>query len=62
MIPIFLYSDVYELESVMICNILLPQNDYIDAHQAFTLYSFTLGFCAPIDCVFQHKHYYPINQ
>jgi len=48
MIPIFLYSDVYDNESVTICNILLPQNDYIDAHQAFTLYSFTLGFCAPI--------------
>jgi hypothetical protein len=48
MIPIFLYSDVYDNENVTICNILLPQNDYIDAHQAFTLYSFTLGFCAPI--------------
>jgi hypothetical protein len=48
MIPIFLYSDAQELESVTVCSILLPENDYIDARKAFTLYSFTLGFCAPI--------------
>ncbi|XP_025018074.1 substance-K receptor-like [Tetranychus urticae] len=54
MVPIFMYANVlsHEPKNTLSCNIVFPENEYMNGQKAFTLYSFTLGFFIPFILIF----------
>ncbi|XP_053211289.1 tachykinin-like peptides receptor 99D [Panonychus citri] len=52
MVPIYLYTQVLTHGQTASCNIVFPENEYMNGQRAFTLYSFTLGFFIPFILIF----------
>lgn len=53
MTPIFMYTTVIHNESgLSSCNIVWPEREFSKGQTSFTLYSFALGFAAPLTLIF----------
>ena len=52
MIPVFMYAEALETDHQISCNIFWPENKYMNAQTAFTLYTFVLGFGIPLFLIF----------
>ncbi|CAG4913652.1 somatostatin receptor type 2-like [Colias croceus] len=52
MTPIFMYTTLIPTESGVSCNIVWPERDFNKGSRTFTLYSFALGFAAPLTLIF----------
>lgn len=53
MVPIYIYANILENDhgTSKSCNIYWPEGDVMNGQQAFTLYSFTLGFAIPLKLI-----------
>ncbi|CAK1545042.1 unnamed protein product [Leptosia nina] len=52
MTPIFMYTTLIPTENGVSCNIVWPERDFNKGSRTFTLYSFALGFAAPLTLIF----------
>ncbi|KAJ2953055.1 hypothetical protein O0L34_g7446 [Tuta absoluta] len=52
MTPIFMYTTLIETENGLSCNIVWPEREFNKGQTSFTLYSFALGFAAPLTLIF----------
>ncbi|KAL0842492.1 hypothetical protein ABMA28_014586 [Loxostege sticticalis] len=52
MTPIFMYTTLIPTENGMSCNIMWPEQEFSKGQTSFTLYSFALGFAAPLTLIF----------
>lgn len=52
MTPIFMYTNLIHRETGLSCNIVWPEKDASEGQAIFTLYSFALGFAAPLTLIF----------
>lgn len=52
MTPIFMYTTLIPTDNGPSCNIVWPENDSNKGQTSFTLYSFALGFAAPLTLIF----------
>ncbi|XP_034840497.1 somatostatin receptor type 2 [Maniola hyperantus] len=52
MTPIFMYTTLIESENGLSCNIVWPEREFNKGQTSFTLYSFALGFAAPLTLIF----------
>ncbi|KAJ0180806.1 hypothetical protein K1T71_004210 [Dendrolimus kikuchii] len=52
MLPIFMYTTLIPTKNGLSCNILWPESESGRGQTTFTLYSFALGFAAPLTLIF----------
>ncbi|NP_001127736.1 somatostatin receptor type 2-like [Bombyx mandarina] len=52
MTPIFMYAKLVRIGNKLSCNIVWPEQDFSQGQITFTLYSFALGFAAPLTLIF----------
>ncbi|CAH0406255.1 unnamed protein product [Chilo suppressalis] len=52
MTPIFMYTTLIPTENGLSCNIVWPEQEFSKGQTSFTLYSFALGFAAPLTLIF----------
>ncbi|XP_049867513.1 somatostatin receptor type 2-like [Pectinophora gossypiella] len=52
MTPIFMYTTLIPTENGLSCNIVWPEREFNKGQTSFTLYSFALGFAAPLTLIF----------
>ncbi|CAG5050838.1 unnamed protein product [Parnassius apollo] len=52
MTPIFMYTTLIHTENGLSCNIVWPEQEFAKGQASFTLYSFALGFAAPLTLIF----------
>ncbi|XP_013144740.1 PREDICTED: somatostatin receptor type 2-like, partial [Papilio polytes] len=52
MTPIFMYTTLIHSDNGLSCNIVWPEREFAKGQASFTLYSFALGFAAPLTLIF----------